>query len=266
MIDLDPLRALLAQKDDARDRAFVDALLRMEWSRTSEPALRGRLSELHETVRAASLRSHAALRAQIAAGELRGAALRARFDQLPMFERDHLVEEVLGIAYPPLEEPELGPELLGYAPSGYDEIVHAFGVTELGPDDRFLDLGSGTGKAVILATLLEGATSAGVECSRGLHELAESASRALRLDRVQLHHGDAQEVADTDADMDVVFMYLPFTGSVLATVMARLVQQGRGARGARRRFLCAGPLDLRRYPQLVAAGPPRSWLHVYTWR
>lgn len=262
--DRDALRELL-RRGDGTDRAFVDAMIRMRFSRTNDPEERAELRELHEGVRAASLRSHAALRTAIATGALRGAAARRHFDDIPVFERDHFVEEALGIAYPPLEESVLEPELLAYAPSGYDEIVHALDATQLGPGDHFLDLGSGMGKAVLLAALLTGATSSGVECDRSLHELAEGAARALGLDGARFHHGDARDLALQDAD--VVFMYLPFTGSALAAVMDRLMDGGRGREArSRRRFLCAGPLDARRYRDLVPAGPPRSWLHVYAWR
>jgi protein-L-isoaspartate O-methyltransferase len=264
MVDPDALRALL-DRDDGRDRAFVDAMIRMAWSRKMEPAKRDELGELHRAVRAASLRSHGAIRTQIADGTLRGAKLRNRFDDVPVFQRDHFVEEVLGIAYPPLEEPELTPGLMTYSPSGYDEIVHAIDVTRLGPGDQFLDVGSGMGKAVMLATLLAGATSTGVECERSLDALARDASHAIGLQEVRFHHGDARDVASENAD--VVFMYLPFTGSVLTTVMARLIEEGRPrASRSRARFLCAGPLDTHHYPDLVAAGPAKSWLHIYAWR
>jgi protein-L-isoaspartate O-methyltransferase len=266
MVDLEPLRALL-DRDDGRDRAFVDAMIRMSWSRTRDPAQHAALGELHVAVRAASHRSHAALRARIATGALRGAALKEHFDGIPELERDHFVEEALGIAYPPLEEPDPETELIAYAPSGYGEILHAFEVTRLGPGDRFLDLGSGTGKAVILAALLAGATSSGIECDGALHALAEAASRGLGLESARFTLGDARTVALEDAD--VVYMYLPFTGTALATVMSRLTEQRQrsppGSR-ARARFLCAGALDLNRYPELVAAGPAKSWLQVYAWR
>jgi protein-L-isoaspartate O-methyltransferase len=264
MVDLEALRALL-ERDDGRDRAFVDAMIRMGWSRTSDPEEQAELTNLHEAVRSASARGHAALRAEIATGTLRGAALRKHFDDIPVFERDHYVEEVLGIAYPPLDEPELGPELTPYAPSGYDEIVHALDVTRLGPGDRFLDIGSGTGKAVMLAALLTSATSSGVECNPSLTALAEKASDELGLEGARFDHGDARDAAIEDAD--VVFMYLPFTGNVLATVMARLMESGRRyPPRARGRFLCAGSLDLRRYRDLASAGPAKSWLHIYAWR
>jgi hypothetical protein len=263
MLNLDELRALI-ERGDASDRAFVDAVVRMEWPRASE-AERGRLRELHTAVKATSLRRHAALRAQITAGALRGQALRRRFDDAPPFERDHFVEEVLGIAYPPLDEAALGPELTPYSPSGYDEIVHAFDKAVLGAGDRLVDLGSGMGKVVLLATLLNGATSTGIECDGTLVELARSAAHELRLGDIVFQHGDARHAATEDAA--VVFMYLPFTGAVLATVLRRLIDDGlRAAPRARRRFLCAGALELARYPELVVAGPSRSWLHIYGWR
>lgn len=263
---LDMVRALI-ERGDARDRAFADAMIRMGWARTGHPGERAQLAALHGALRGAALRSHATLRAEITAETLGPAALRRRFDDVSPFERDHFVEEVLGIAYPPLEvdEQALPPELIAYAPSGYDELVHAFDTTGLGPGDRFVDLGSGLGKGVMLAALLTGAASSGVERDGTLHALAEGASRALGLGGVRYRHGDALEVALEDAD--VVFMYLPFTGQTLATVMERLRRQVQsGAPRARGRFLCAGALDVGRYPELVPTGPPKSWVHVYEWR
>jgi hypothetical protein len=263
-VDLETLHALL-EHGDGNDRAFVDAMVRMGWSRTGDARARAELGELYAAVRTASLRSHEALRTKIAAGTLRGAELRKHFDDVPMLERDHFVEEVLGIAYPPLDEPELGRELVAYTPSGYDEIVHAFDATGLGHGDRFLDIGSGAGKAVMLAALLGHASSSGIECTGPLHEMAENASRALRVDGTRFANADVRDAALDEAD--VVFMYVPFTGSVLSAVMARLIDHGRRwpAR-SRGRFLCAAPLDLPRYRDFAVAGQPKSWLHVYAWR
>jgi SAM-dependent methyltransferase len=250
---IDELHALV-EEGDGRDRAFVDAIVRMRWSR--DPARRADLSRLHDAVRAAALRAHEALRIRIAAGSLRGAELRRRFDDVPVLERDHFVEEVLGIAYPPLDEPPLARDLVAYAPSGYDEIVHALDATGLRACDRFFDVGAGAGKAVILAALLRGAESSGVECNASLVDLAERACEALRVP-ARFVRGDARKVAIDDAE--VFFMYMPFTGGALATVMARLTRK-------RGRFLCAAPLDLVRWRELVVRGPSRSWLNVYAWR
>ena len=259
--------AELIERGDGRDRAFVDALMRMEWARNQDPVQRVELVERHATLRAAALRSHAALREQIAQGRLDARAIRRVFDDVPQFERDHFVEEVLGIAYPPLEEPTLlTSEHMPYAPSGYDEIVHAFDLTELGPRDRFLDLGSGLGKVLVLAALLTGAESAGVESDARLAELGRAAAADLAVPRVQLRLGDARETSSADAD--VVFMYLPFAGETLASVMDRLSTDSRRPRARihRPRFLCTGPLDLTRYPTLAPFGASKSWLNVYVGR
>jgi|GEM_PF-2292953 len=258
--------AELIERGDVGDRAFVDALIRMEWSRRDDLAQRAELCELHGALQAAARSAHADLREQIAQGRLRGAALGRRFDEVPRFERDHFVEEALGIAYPPLEQPALvTSEHMTYAPSGYDEIAHALAVTELGPGDRFLDLGSGLGKVVMLAALLTGCESWGVECDARLCELGQAAAVGVGLGHVQLQQGDAQEASSAEAD--VVFMYLPFAGETLTRVMARLLEEGRRPRPrARQRFLCTGPVDTARYSDLVAVGAARSWLNVYAWR
>lgn len=258
--------AELIERGDGRDRAFVDALIRIEWLRSNDSTLRAQLFELHAGLQSAALRTHAAVRRQIAEGRLRGGALRAVFDQLPRLERDHFVEEVLGIAYPPLEEPALvTSEHMTYAPSGYDEIVHALELTQLGAGDRFLDLGSGLGKVVMLAALLTGAESSGVECDHQLCELGRNAAAALGVPGVQLRPGDAREARGADAD--VVFMYLPFAGAGLARVMEGLRQDSRRPRARpRQRFLCTGPLDLARHPKVTPVGAAKSWLNVYAWR
>lgn len=258
--------AELIQRGDGRDRAFVDALVRMRWARSQDAGQRAELGQLHVALQAAALRSHALLRQQISEGRMRGGALRGLFDGMPLFERDHFVEEVLGIAYPPLEEPALRTsEHMTYAPSGYDEIVHAFELTQLGSGDRFLDLGSGLGKVVLLAALLTGAESAGVECDTQLCELGRTAAVTLNVSSAQLLAGDARAVSTKDAD--VVFMYLPFAGEVLVRVMERVLSDVHQPRARDRpRYLCTGPLDPRQYPQLAPVGAGRSWLNVYAWR
>jgi protein-L-isoaspartate O-methyltransferase len=255
-LDLDELRAL-ASRGDARDRAFVDANLRMAWARTVDSRARASIGEVHEAVRSSARQAHEALRAEIVAGEMRGDALRRRFESVAALERDHFVEEVLGVAYPPFEERVLEPELIAYTPSGYEEIVHALDVTQLGPEDRFFDVGAGAGKVVLLATLLTGARSGGVERDAALVEMARSACRELGLERTRVEHGDARDLAGVEAD--VVFMYLPFTGKALETVLVRLSNTRPG-------WLCAGALDTSRHPELVEQCAARSWLHVYRWR
>jgi len=244
----------LIERGDGGDRAFVDAMLRLHWGR--EGSDHHALTALRVALLAAAARVHEGLRLRIAGGELRGAALRALFDAQAVDARDHFVEEVLGIAYPPLDEAVPEPELVTYCPSGYDEIVHAFEVTRLAPGERFLDIGSGAGKSVLLATLLHGAVGFGIERDADVFELSRVAATELAADAC-FTHDDARTAPLVPAD--VVFMYVPFTGTTLASVMTRLL-------AAPPRFLCASPLDLARYPSLEAVGEPRSWLQVYARR
>jgi hypothetical protein len=213
---------------------------------------RKELGDLHPRLAEAAAHAHAKLRSRIRDG-VRGAELRAAFEAAPASERDHFVEEVLGVAYPPLDEAVPGPSLIPYLPSGYDEIMHAFSATKLSAADSFLDIGAGLGKAVMLAELLVGAPSMGLELDGVLHAQASSAAGALGL-RATFTRGDARTAPLPRAE--VVFMYLPFTGPALATVMARVLAQGP-------RHVCAGVLDRTRYPMLRAVGEPRSWLQVY---
>jgi len=255
----------LVERGAGSDRAFADALLRLAWSRSSDAADRGELLKVLGELRAASLRSHAELRERIASGALAGASLREIFDAVPALERDHFVEEVLGIAYPPLEELALTTDLMSYAPSGYDEIVYAFDHCGLAPSDRLLDLGAGLGKVVMLAALLTGARSVGIEYDPPLCRLGNEACRALGLHGASLQAQDARELSSVDAD--VVFMFLPFSGEVLAAVLARLFDEARRpVTAARLRYVCTGALNLSSYPELAVAAPARSWLNVYAWK
>jgi protein-L-isoaspartate O-methyltransferase len=258
---LDALQELLAS-GEVSERAYVDGALRMYWAR-AESEQRGPITRLHEAVKLEARRAHASLRAEIAVGRARGAALEQRFMAVPPREREHYVEEVLGLAYPPLDEPALERELIGYQPSGFDELSFAFEAVQLSAGQRFLDLGSGLGKAVLLADLLRGARAHGIEQDARLCAGAERAAADLGC-RATFLHADIRQVELDEAD--VVFMYLPFTGQVLRGVLERLLRPAGAAARKPPRFLCSAALDESAYPELQPVGPARSWLHVYAWR
>ncbi len=239
----------LATSESVGDRAFASGALALH-ARTDEAR------ELYEAARACSLRVHAETRAQIRSGRLRGASLRARIDAEPDEVREHWIEEVLDVAYPPLDEPPLTRDLVPYVPSGLTEIFHAVDVTQLGPERTFVDVGAGLGKVAILAALLCGARARGVERDAELVRRAEHAAASLSLD-IPFTLADAREA---DLAADVVYLYTPFTGAVLATVMIRV------ARLPRPFTLCAQTLDLGKYAWLTDLGRASSWMNVYTAR
>jgi protein-L-isoaspartate O-methyltransferase len=250
----------LAASGVIADRAFADAMIRMRWARAL-PAEREQLARAHVELQARAGACQAELRAAIADGSLRGAALRSVFERAPLLERDHFVEEVLGIAYPPLDEGAPEQDSMSYVASGYAEIVHAFDVMELSTADSLLDLGSGAGKVLLLAQLLCGAQVAGVERDEPLVVLAERSARGLSL-QVDWRRGDARTVALPAAR--AIFSYLPFSGAVQREVLRRLWP--RTSASPAPCWLCSGPLSADEYPWLMPVGAPYSWLQVYRLR
>lgn len=169
------------------------------------------------------------------AGTLRGRALLERLQALPRRDRDVWVDELLGIEEPPADMPDLPRGSVPYLPSGVDEILATVAEAPLGPDDTFVDLGSGLGRVVILAHLLSGARASGIEIQAHLVESARARCAMLGLASVRFEHANA---VDTVLDGSVFFLYAPFNGAMLGHVLARL------ERVARRRSIVVGAVDL----------------------
>ncbi len=91
--------------------------------------------------------------------------------------------------------------------------------------DVFVDLGSGKGQAVIVAAMSPLGKVIGVELSEDLTSIAranvESARPRLRCPDIELISADALEWPVPD-DLSVVYMYSPFIGDLLTTVLERL--------------------------------------------
>ena len=192
---------------------------------------------------------------------------------LPPGARDTAVEERLGIATgdaasPATRPPDfesrhrpsggcLGEHLVGYHASGVASIVRALVEAPVVASDVLVDLGSGLGKVVLLARLLTGATARGVELQPALALRARAAADRLGID-VRFTDGDAREV-DLD-DGTVFFLYVPFTGPVLAEVLGRL----RAIAKRRAIVVCALGVELHREARWLTPRPSDSfWLTIY---
>ena len=93
-------------------------------------------------------------------------------------------------------------------------------------DYTFLDLGSGKGRALLMASTCGFAKVIGVELSDELHAIAERnvrsfTSRAGPVSPIELVCGDARTYELPRRNL-VVFLYNPFTGDVLEDVATRL--------------------------------------------
>ncbi|MBX3188951.1 MAG: hypothetical protein KF819_18165 [Labilithrix sp.] len=225
--------------EDIRDRAFAASTLAMRGD--ADPSLYARIRQAAEA-------EHAGVRARIRDGTLDKEAFLAELRRAPLEIRDHLVEEILDVAYPPFGD-------RGHTPSGLAEILFTLDNAGLGPGKTFVDLGAGLGKVAMLVALLSGARAIGVELDAHLVAHARAASRALGLDGVELVEGDLRDVALPPAD--VYYMYIPFAGS--AAVVERLAPIA----AERDIVLFSQPLDGARFPWLEARGTASYWLEIY---
>ena len=124
---------------------------------------------------------------------------------------------------------ELGlehPERTHYGPSGWRTLEHILPASDVSPDDVFVDLGSGKGRAVYLAARYPFKRVIGVEIGKELHEIAERNLRAVRrrlaCQDVELVNSDVLEYELPD-DVTVVFMFNPFGGTIFEAVLAKIV-------------------------------------------
>jgi len=247
---LDQLEQLVSSSDIA-DRAFAASVLRLQ-AHAADPA---RVAELYERVRATASEQHAQLRARIRSGTLDKQAFVAELLAAPLELRDHLVEEVLDVAYPPLDDWQLPSDAVPYSPSGLSEILFALDNAELGPHETFVDLGSGLGKVVLLVALLSGAQACGVELDPRLVESSRSAARALGLRNTRFVEADIRVAALPAAD--VYYMFIPVLRST--EIARRLATPS----SERRVTLFAPALDLRAVPWLTARNRASYWLQMY---
>lgn len=199
-------------------------------------------------------------RARLRRGELRGSELLGWLaaDEPPA--RDAALEALLGVAAPEHGGASPGPELIGYIPSGVAPIVRAVLDVPVVPDDVFVDVGAGLGKVAMTVHLLSGARAIGVELDAALARRAQARADELGLADVSFVAGDAR-AADL-ADGTVFYLYLPCTGSALASVMERL----RAVAERRAIVVCALGLDLGAFDWLTPRATDAFWLSIYDGR
>jgi SAM-dependent methyltransferase len=244
----------LTGSEQLRDRAFAASALSLR-PQLASPAERARLyGRVRETARA----QHAELRARIRLGDLAPELFVAELDRTPLELRDHLIEEILDIAYPPLEQVPLPKEAVSYSPSGLAEILFVLAEAKLSHAKTFVDLGSGLGKVTLLVALFSGATSYGIELDPHLVAEARAAAASLSLDNARFIEGDLQSTPLPPAD--VYYMFIPRLRS--SEIVARLQPLAR----ERKLLLFSQALDLRQLPWLKRSGRGSYWLELYETR
>ena len=191
----------------------------------------------------------------------RGAGRDALFRWVPMEETaapvsgmgyDYLDELIGGVFE--FEEPEDGeisrePEIVFYQPTPARHIFHLIGLASLTASDVLVDLGSGLGHVPLLAAILSSARSIGIELEATYIECARQCAQRLNLNRVTFIQEDAR-AADLSVGT-VFYLYTPFTGSILSSVLSRL-----------RREAAARPIRICTYGPCTSAVAEESWLEA----
>jgi hypothetical protein len=137
--------------------------------------------------------------------------------------RDEVLSGILQLREP--REARLHPtrEMVFYQPTPVRHILRLITASALSDRDIFVDLGSGLGHVPLLASMLTGARSLGIEVEAAYVASAMECAQSLRQTRVRFMHEDAR-TADFSAGT-VFYLYSPFTGSILTAVLARLQRE-----------------------------------------
>ena len=225
-----------------------------------------RAAELKSALEDVDDRLFARLRAEIAAGGLRGNAFR---ELLPAYCGSVATEgeeyDTLDIfvnrlcSYLPMPWPiqPLGPEMVDFHKTPARVVLELS--RWVAPGDVFVDLGAGLGQVVLLVHLLTGAAGRGVEIEPAFCRYAWDCAAGLGLSRAFDLPGVAAPVSFIEGDArfacydegTVFFMYTPFTGELLATVFGLLQREA-----------LSRPFTLVTYGPCTKHAARQGWLRV----
>lgn len=218
--------ASLEQPEQLRQRVRAIELLE-EWLEDapgSDP-LRARAQSLHARLCAAQQQLCAAIRREIRQGRgaeaLRHSLSDGGVDATEGYDhRDALIGDVLAFDTPSDSITPLEPGMVFYQPTPVRHVMDMVARASITGSDVFVDLGSGLGHVPMLVSILAGARCVGVEREPVYVELAQRSADSLQLRDVRFI---VQDVRDADLSQGTVFyLYTPFTGAILRTVLDAL--------------------------------------------
>jgi hypothetical protein len=205
------------------------------------------------------LESAEATRRQIQLGHLDPPTFRAALLNVPPADRDQWLDSVLGLGDLPDDGPELPRGCVPYLPCSVDVLLRIVDEAPILASDVFVDVGSGLGRAAMLVHLLTGAGAIGLEVQPALALAARDLASRLHLSRVSCVNGDATRLTGFITIGSVFFLYCPFGGDRLASVLADLEAIAR----TRIIRVCAVDLPLPPCPWLTIQGQHSGNLAIY---
>lgn len=213
--------------------AFVNEIVRVRSRLEGLKALKQQADSLRNRLKAVDECLVKRLRTDIQEGRYTRESLRRELDQYTSYSpekqgRSHIgydgLDKLLSgmLEVDPLPRPtkERLPEMVHYEPTPARAVLDLIDSVDLKPDDVFYDLGSGLGQVVILVNLLTGIKTKGVEFEPAFHHHAQKIVRKLGLTNIELINADARDVDYSDGT--IFFMFTPFKGAMLQTVLDKL--------------------------------------------
>lgn len=199
------------------------------------------------------------VRAQIESGRHEPSLFQSALLEVPITARDAWLDLALGLAELPDDGPELPSGCVPYLPCAVDDLLQVVKHADVRESDVFVDVGAGVGRAVAFVQLWTGSLALGLEVQPQLVQLARALTARLCMERVSLLEGDATELVHVMSRGTVFFLYCPFSGARLRTVLAALeaVAHTRTIR------ICCVDLPLPPCAWLSLEASPREGLAIY---
>lgn len=216
---------------------FLHDVLRMERQRTpTVQALHQQATALQTALTTVNLRLFTQARTAVQSGALTGAAFRQYLDQFTDYKADNrdrvymsydgldvLVDGLFQLKTAPAATLDTTVEMVHCEETPARVLLDLIDHVPLTAADVFYDLGSGLGQVVLLVHLLTGVRTKGVEIEPAFYTFAQQQARALALRDATFINSDARTADYSDGT--VFFMFTPFRGQLLQTVLARLQQE-----------------------------------------
>lgn len=138
---------------------------------------------------------------------------------------DTLISGVLDLNEPP-DAIELAPEMVFYQPTPARHIFDFIEQASPTQGDVVMDLGAGLGHVTLLTAICTDARCIGIELQASYVASARQCGQVLQIRNAQFL---AQDVREADMSCGTVFyLYTPFTGGILRTVLDALRREAAG--------------------------------------
>jgi len=210
---------------------------------------------MQATIRSAAVR----LRSELRGDRVTPATFAAALSEIPPRDRDQWLDLLWDIDEIPPDDPNLPRGSVPYLPCAVETVLDALYLAGVTCHDVFVDVGSGAGRAALLAHLRTGAGCIGLEIQPVLARTAQGRADWLSLSRMRFLEGDAADMVRFITTGTVFFLYCPFSGARLRRFLDGLEDVAR-ARPIRVCCVDMPPLDP---PWLARIPSTSSRIDVY---